>query len=1647
MEELLARQNIRISNITNPFDPMHNREFKEVPRGLSLKECIDLVRDPLSGCFYVAAVNGELVPEGTDYALVYPQGNVVLCAVPEGGGGGGGKNTLRIVLQLVVVIVAAAATVYFGGAGGAAAAAYFGVSNAVVGMVAGMAISVVGNLLIGALLPYDMGTDVAGSEASSQESSTYSWQGATNSNREGVVWPVLYGTMRITPPIIGKYIEVVGDLQYLNILYAVADHAIDSIDETSIKINDNLVTKNVDGITWEYRLGALNQTPIQYFNDARTMKSSGAKLSTSWTTIDADGTETEGLGIAVSFPRGLYSAQNDGTIGGFSVALNIEYKEASASTWTRLNTYRQTPLTVTTGRWSAGYYDGAGGWCEVLAGTTTVGDHIEGEAYYQADYSQDQWIYLDFSGTATANQPRKVAQWHWVTTTTIVAEVGSIENTYVTVSGAQTSAIRRVFYADRIPAGSYQVRVALVSAESTDTKIGDDTYLEYVESIIYDDFSYPGSTVFALRALATDKLSGGMPVISMIATRSTVPVWTGAAYENLPADNPAWASYDVLHDSNYGGGVDYSKIIYADYLKWANNCDLHYTSVGVASPVSFKCNYYVDAGTSVRKILNDLGVLGRGNTVQMGSYFTCFVDKLESLPAQSFLFNMGNIEAKSFSIEYMEMESRANAVDVTFWDKDNNYDQKTLEIHASDFDATTTEIKKTQITLRGCTTRAEALAHGNFAMNNNRLLTTTANWSADIDAIGCLPWDVVEAQHDHTLWGDGGLVVSGTTDTVVLDKELTLAADTTYTLNIQSIATDEIKQYTLATLQEETTTAAMVITTTFDPIPTEHDKWTISTVGVSTKLFRLMRTTRMDDLTRKLVCLEYNPDIYDDSGALDAPEVPVLPTYEAHLQAREIQKWNGSPDTEIQLSWTGFALRWHVFWKKASGVLGESNWRYAGATMEPMLRIPSLDQQADVYTFCVSHTQNPADGITVDLAVTGTAIIAIPGTPVNLTAAVRGQVIVLQWNAATDVSVTGYTVYLNGSAITTNFGGIVYVYAETLTAGVYNFTLAAVNRGGTSTPTDAASLTIAVPTTPTPTAVIVGEQVVVTWADCKTTLPIAYYKVNAVQQSRSTRYLDRINWVGAKDYDIIAIDACGNESGEGTTSITVIGIPSVTGIIATGHPYNIRLDLTYEMFDEFETVEIWSNTTNNRTGAVKVGETAAPAWTHSGLSLIDTRYYWTRIRNIYGTVGAWYPLSSTAGTECSTSRDPADYLAILNDSITSSQLTADLRNEIDTVTPEAILETILATDESRSGNHFAERKIDTLETDISTEVSERLLLRAAILGANGLGTTAGVIYEERLVRVSAEGAIASNVSTLSSTVGGHTTSISTNASAISTVDGNFRGTYTLRVNAGGRVAGFGLAMAAGTPSEFIILADKFQVVDPSDTLNPKAAFTVGHINGVDAVGINGDLIIDGSILAKHIAANQITAAMYHELRQSYCFTWDDSLDASYPLIVPFRIVSEMTAIVSVKVSFRIMPFRAYSTGMAAGGGTTITSASGGGASGGGGGAAIHVSSTTHIGILPDHTHPIAYHDHSVSVSDHSHTLAFGLYEEANSPTIHFHVDNGSGYGGASSNYTSDQADLAITSSISGAGWKNIKFESTLRCRLSIIIECKVDITA
>ena len=116
-------------------------------------------------------------------------------------------------------------------------------------------------------------------------------------------------------------------------------------------------------------------------------------------------------------------------------------------------------------------------------------------------------------------------------------------------------------------------------------------------------------------------------------------------------------------------------------------------------------------------------------------------------------------------------------------------------------------------------------------------------------------------------------------------------------------------------------------------------------------------------------------------------------------------------------------------------------------------------------------------------------------------------------------------------------------------------------------------------------------------------------------------------------------------------------------------------------------------------------------------------------------------------------------------------------------------------------------------------------------------------------------ALSSQTTQIATTVGEHTTAIEQNALSIDGIEGE----YTIKIDANGKVAGIGLVNGP-TGSEFAIRSDKFYVVYPEgDGSVSIVPFVVGMVNGTSTVGINGALVVDGTILARMIAADAVTA--------------------------------------------------------------------------------------------------------------------------------------------------------------------------------------------
>jgi hypothetical protein len=93
----------------------------------------------------------------------------------------------------------------------------------------------------------------------------------------------------------------------------------------------------------------------------------------------------------------------------------------------------------------------------------------------------------------------------------------------------------------------------------------------------------------------------------------------------------------------------------------------------------------------------------------------------------------------------------------------------------------------------------------------------------------------------------------------------------------------------------------------------------------------------------------------------------------------------------------------------------------------------------------------------------------------------------------------------------------------------------------------------------------------------------------------------------------------------------------------------------------------------------------------------------------------------------------------------------------------------------------------------------------------------------------------------------------------STVTDGLRAQFTVKVNADGHVAGFGLAsgpaQADGTTSEFTVMADKFSILHPNAThpTAPELVFTVA--NGVTSM----DAAFITNLTAEHISVTTLDA--------------------------------------------------------------------------------------------------------------------------------------------------------------------------------------------
>ena len=88
---------------------------------------------------------------------------------------------------------------------------------------------------------------------------------------------------------------------------------------------------------------------------------------------------------------------------------------------------------------------------------------------------------------------------------------------------------------------------------------------------------------------------------------------------------------------------------------------------------------------------------------------------------------------------------------------------------------------------------------------------------------------------------------------------------------------------------------------------------------------------------------------------------------------------------------------------------------------------------------------------------------------------------------------------------------------------------------------------------------------------------------------------------------------------------------------------------------------------------------------------------------------------------------------------------------------------------------------------------------------------------------------------------------------------SFGARWSVEINGNGQVIGLARLDGGATGSTFTVVADKFVVAHPAAPETTITAFVVGLVDGVSTVGINGNLVVDDTILARHISVSSLDA--------------------------------------------------------------------------------------------------------------------------------------------------------------------------------------------
>lgn len=704
-------------------------------------------------------------------------------------------------------------------------------------------------------------------------------------------------------------------------------------DDTQIQNDDG--TYNFKDVSWDARVGEQSQTPMSGFSDVETVFNVGVKVKkNSPHVVTITNVNADAVTVVAGVPSLMSQDKDTGDVHGTELKFTISVSKNNGP-YVRANAGAA---------WADGGSSSTATGSLVVYGTSSSGGvsatielsnvaAIVGNIVFQPEYySNGSWIAFHgeasfsiaegttvspnvyISTTASDTMRMRVVSSTLTQTTYVpppsydrtrndnlwadqyVIPTGGAELTAlkiksssptstITLTGKTRSHYQRSF---RVPldktgnATNWKIKLTRITDDSTSSALANDLYFDSYSEVVDAKLSYPNSAIVGVRidssqfsqipsrSYLVDGRYIRVPSNYNATLRTYSGVWNGT-FVPAVSNNPAWILYDILISKRFGLGnyIAAAQIDKAKLYQIAKYCDEFVPDGFGGTEPRFVINTAIQTQADAYKLISDISSVFRGMAYWAGG----MVGMTQDAPTDpSMVFTSANVIGGEFSYTGSARKDRHSVVLVTWNDPEQGYKQ-VIEYVEEQSLVERYGVRKMDTVAFGCTSRGQAHRVGLWILYTEKYESDMIQFKVGLDAALVMPGEVIKI-HDQWRAGKrlGGRIVSATSSSAVLDAPVMLASGVK-NISIR-LPNGSFGTATLTNSGGEASTVSW--TGSFAEIPEPGAVFVISEATLVPMLARVVGVSQESPTEFTISALEHNPAKY---GAIEyGLELEDLPT-------------------------------------------------------------------------------------------------------------------------------------------------------------------------------------------------------------------------------------------------------------------------------------------------------------------------------------------------------------------------------------------------------------------------------------------------------------------------------------------------------------------------------------------------------------------------------------------------------------------------------------------------------------------------------------------------------------------------------------------------------------------------------------------------